>query len=319
MTDLQNIYFKMLRIRRVEQEIARRYPEQQMRTPVHLSIGQEASAVGVSEFLNEKDLVVSTHRSHAHYLAKGGSLRGLISELYGKRSGCSRGIGGSMHLIDRSVGFMGSTSIVGGTIPVGAGLAFSKRIKNEDGVVIIYIGDAAVEEGVFHETANFVGLHKLPVVFVLENNLYSCYTHLNDRQPERSFQHLALAHGLSYVESCGNDVVEILKSIRNVFNLAPKGHPHLLVLNTYRHLEHCGPNNDDHLKYREPGEIKSWVLEKDPITLLEKELFRRGEWTTEFVDNLVIIDEEIRVEFEFAIKDEPLEMSALKDLEYAPY
>ncbi len=261
MTELQGLYFKMLRIRRVEEAIARRYPEQEMRCPVHLSIGQEAAAVGICHGLTKDDLMVSTHRSHAHYLAKGGSIVGLLGELYGKDVGCSRGFGGSMHLVANDVGFIGSTSIVGGTIPVGVGLAFAKKIRGESGRVIVCIGDAAIEEGVFHESANFASLHDLPVVFACENNLYSCYTHLRDRQPYRPFERIAEAHSLAYINIDGNNVGQVAGCI-------PKDltKPLFIELRTYRHLEHCGPNNDDHLGYRDVEETQLW-LDRDPLAV----------------------------------------------------
>jgi TPP-dependent pyruvate/acetoin dehydrogenase alpha subunit len=241
-----SLSFKMLRIRMIEEEIARRYPEGKMRCPVHLSIGQEAAAVGICAGLEKEDKMVSTHRGHAHYLAKGGSLKGLIGELYGKSSGCSKGNGGSMHLIDLSVNFFGSTSIVGGTIPVGVGLAFADRFKGSTAKTVICIGDAAIEEGVFHEAANFAGLHRLNVVFAVEHNQYSCYTHISKRQPKRlSFGDLARSHGLSFFQA-----TEPIESIEYRMKSALNAGPSLIEIPTWRHLEHCGPNNDDHLGYR---------------------------------------------------------------------
>lgn len=230
----------------IEEEIARRYPEGKMRCPVHLSIGQEAAAVGVSSVLSKDDKMVSTHRGHAHYLAKGGSLKGLIGELYGKSSGCSRGNGGSMHLIDLSVNFFGSTSIVGGTIPVGVGLSFADRLKGSNAKTVICIGDAAVEEGVFHEAANFAGLHKLNVLFAIENNQYSCYTHISKRQPLKlGFGKIARAHGLNFFHA-----TEGIDSIKYRTETALRELPAIIEIPTWRHLEHCGPNEDDHLNYR---------------------------------------------------------------------
>jgi pyruvate dehydrogenase E1 component alpha subunit len=238
----------------IEEEIAKRYKEQNMRCPVHLSVGQEAAAVGVCANLTSQDKMVSTHRGHAHYIAKGGSLKGLIGELYGKQSGCSRGNGGSMHLIDLSCGFYGSTSIVGGTIPVGVGLSFADRLKKSDAKTVVCLGDAAIEEGVFHEAANFASLHKLNVLFVLEDNKYSCYTHKSQRQPIRSFKKIAEAHSLFYRRT-DIDVEDIKeKTALSLQNL-----PALLVIPTWRHLQHCGPDNDDSLGYRELAMINFWL------------------------------------------------------------
>lgn len=225
----------MLRIRMIEESIAKRYPEGKMRTPVHLSIGQEAAAVGVCAALGPDDIVVSTHRSHAHYLAKGGDLNAFIAELHGKATGCSGGFGGSMHLVDRKCGFMGSTSIVAGTIPVGVGMAFAKQFKKEPGIVVIFHGDAAVEEGVWHESVNFAVLKKLPVLFVCENNGYSCYTPLKDRQPRENFRKLCFGHELPYLHAY--DGVDIIKSFASSLK---KEVPALLEIECRRYYEHCG-------------------------------------------------------------------------------
>lgn len=284
---MKNLYYEMLRIRRIEEEIAKRYGEGKMRCPIHLSIGQEAPAVGICSALGPEDLMVSTHRGHAHYLAKGGSLRGLLCELYGKADGCSRGQGGSMHLVDRSVGFCGSTSIVGGTIPIGVGLAFAKKLRRENGVVVVCIGDAGVEEGVFHESANFAGLHKLPVIFFVENNLYSCYTHISKRQPQRSLEKIADAHGLDYAQV----IDQSLEAISRFTKISKeKGHPALYAVDTYRHLEHCGPNNDDHLGYRDTLESTAW-RDMDPLKEYKK-------YVNEDEEQAIL--DEIHMEFEYA-------------------
>lgn len=294
------LYYKMLRIRLTEEEIASRYKEQEMRCPVHLSIGQEACAVGIAALLGKDDFMVSTHRGHAHYLAGGGSVVGLIGELYGKEIGCSRGMGGSMHLCDLDNNFFGSTSIVGGTIPVGVGLAFSKMIKNEPGAVVVCIGDAAIEQGVFHESANFAALHHLPVIFVCENNLYSCYTHIKNRQPQRPLFHVARGHALKYGQADGNDVLDIIDRLRWRFDSVRQGRGPLFVeLHTYRTLEHCGPNNDDILDYRTKDELAHWKS-KDPLPILKASMELRNQWTKEFEAELLCIREEIDLAFETA-------------------
>lgn len=315
MTKLQSLYLKMFRIRKIEEAIAAEYSRQEMRCPVHLSIGQEAAAVGIGESLGPDDLMVSTHRGHAHYLAKGGSLRGLLCELYGKAEGCGRGQGGSMHLVDWSCGFAGSTSIVGGTIPIGVGLAFAKKLKKEKGVVVVCIGDAAIEEGVFHESANFASLHDLPVVFVCENNLYSCYTHLHQRQPRRSMWNIANAHGISYLGCDGNDALQIHDWCRDHIALATKGKPYFIELSTYRYLEHCGPNSDDHLNYRPEKERDFW-FEKDPLGKTAHQLRAAGEWDG-LPDYFLKIEDEIQFEMNYARWAKPPEQNELGAYEYA--
>ena len=168
----------MLRIRLIEEGIADLYPEQEMRCPVHLCIGQEAIPVGVCSNLLREDIVMGNHRSHGHYLAKGGDLKAMMAEIYGKSTGCSKGIGGSMHLIDLSVSFLGTTPIVASIIPVAVGTAFASWLNNENRVTVIFLGRAATEEGVFTECLNFASLKKLPVVFISEDNFFSVYSPL---------------------------------------------------------------------------------------------------------------------------------------------
>ena len=172
---LLSFYKTMYRIRSVEEEISKRYSEGKMRCPTHLSIGQEAVPAAFSQIVSKKDYTVSSHRGHAHYLAKGGNLNSMIAEIYGKRSGCSNGKGGSMHLMDLSVNFMGTTAIVGNSIPIGVGLGLSAKTKKTKQISFIFFGDGAVEEGVFYESINFAATKKLPTIFVCENNLYSVY------------------------------------------------------------------------------------------------------------------------------------------------
>ena len=188
---------RMLLVRRVEEAIARHYPLQKMRCPVHLSIGQEAAAVGIAHALTSRDQAVSTHRSHAHYLAKGGDLDALIAELHGKATGCCGGRGGSMHLSDLDAGFLASTAIVGNSIPVGVGMALAQQLRQSGDLTCVFLGDGATEEGVFFESANFAAVRKLPVLFACENNLYSVYSPLSKRQPAgRSLTAFASAIGL---------------------------------------------------------------------------------------------------------------------------
>ena len=174
----------MRRIREVELRIAKEYPKQQIRCPVHLSVGQAAPSAALSLVVKKKDYLVSTHRGHAHYLAKGGDLNAMICELYGKGTGCSKGKGGSMHLIDTSVNFKGTSAIVGNSIPTGTGLALASKLNESGQVSIINFGDGAIEEGAFYESLNFACTKQLPAVYICENNFYSVYSPLNVRQPE---------------------------------------------------------------------------------------------------------------------------------------
>jgi 2-oxoisovalerate dehydrogenase E1 component len=269
-------YRQMQRIRRVEETVARRYGEWKMRCPVHLCIGEEAIAVGVSLALRRSDLVYSNHRAHGHYLAKGGDLSALIAEFHGKASGCAGGWGGSMHLIDIRAGFMGSTPIVGGTVPVAAGAAWANRLQAGDKVTVVYFGDGCFEEGVVHETMNFAALHRLPIVFVCENNDYSVYTHRRERQPDRPISVIAAAHGLAATTVDGNDVEAVFQAAQTAVDAARRGDgPQFIEAFTHRWLEHCGPNDDDDLAYRQSGELARW-LERCPVTAAASRLDELG-------------------------------------------
>ena len=268
---VESLYEELLKIRLIEEEISYRYSEEKMRCPTHIAIGQEAAAVGVCASLNKNDYAVSGHRAHHHYIAKGGNIKKLVAEIYGKETGCSGGKGGSMHLIDTNVGFMGSTAIVAGTIPVGVGLSFSQKLKHSENITCIFFGDAAIEEGVFYESVNFAILKNLPVLFVCENNQFSCFTHLSERQPQnRKIFEMVSGLGIDSSECDGNDVIAVQERTAQLVNKIKKGEgPKFLELHTYRWLEHCGPNYDDELGYRTTNDIKK-SRENDPIIILEK-------------------------------------------------
>ena len=206
----QSLLHGMQRIRLVEEKIAELYPEQEMRCPVHLCIGQEAIPVGVCANLKKTDTILGNHRSHGHYLAKGGDLKTMMAEIYGKATGCSGGKGGSMHLVDLSVNVLGTTPIVGSIIPIAVGAAFASSLKNENNVTLVFLGRAASEEGVFFESLNFAALKKLPIVFISEDNFFSVYSPLADRQPPaRDNASIAQALGISSAKEDGNDIQEV--------------------------------------------------------------------------------------------------------------
>ncbi len=271
---LRQLYLEMLRIRVIEEELVRRYSEQEMRCPVHFSIGQEAVAVGVCQALGSEDSVLSGHRSHAHYLALGGDLKRMICELYGKAAGCAGGKGGSMHLIDRSVNFLGSTSIVAGTLPVAVGVAFARKLKKSSGAVVMFFGDAATEEGLFYESANFAALHQLPILFICENNLYSVYSPLEVRQSPLRKNHL-LAESLGIQargDLDGNDVSAVYEEAGKAMDSLRSGTgPYFLEFNTYRWLEHCGPGYDNDIGYRTEAEFHDWK-QRDPLEIMGNRL-----------------------------------------------
>ena len=259
------------RIRAVEETIAKEYSNGEMRCPVHLSIGQELVSAVVGLNQQKQDTVVSSHRAHAHYLAKGGNLHRMIAEIYGKVTGCCKGRGGSMHLIDLEVGFLGSSAIVGNSIPIGVGSGLTHKLNKSDALSFIFLGDGAIEEGSFYESVNFSVVQELPTVYICENNLYSVYTGLNQRQPtERNIYEMVNGMGVKSVKIETINVLDCLNKTTEMIKLARASRkPVFIEYDTYRWLEHCGPNDDDYLGYRPQGELNKWK-EKDPVSNLGK-------------------------------------------------
>jgi pyruvate dehydrogenase E1 component alpha subunit len=298
----RKLFFQMLRIRMVEESIAERYSEQEMRCPVHLSIGQEAVAVGVCSALEPDDYLMSTHRAHAHYLAKGGDLKRMLAEIYGKAAGCSSGKGGSMHLVDLSVNMLGSTPIVGSSLPVAVGTAFGSWLEGRKRVTAVFFGEGATEEGVFFESLNFAALKRLPVVFVCENNQYSVYSPMSVRQsPARDRILLAKAHGMEGLKGDGNDVEGVFRLAGEAVERARQGQgPTFVELDTYRWREHCGPNYDNHIGYRTEAEFLEW-RKRCPVETYQARLIREGNLSDQDVaEAIAAIRQEISEAFDFA-------------------
>jgi TPP-dependent pyruvate/acetoin dehydrogenase alpha subunit len=294
------LYLSMLRIRRVEEAIAARYSQQKMRCPTHLSIGQEAVAVGVCSALDKLDKVYSSHRAHAHYLAKGGDLNMLLAELYGKKEGCTQGRGGSMHLCDLSVGFMASTAIVANSIPVAVGHALHLKSQGLPYIAVAFFGEGATEEGAFYEALNFAVVKSLPILFVCENNRYSVYSPLSVRQPQgRSIVNMVSAMGIEAHEIDGNNVAEVFEQVSTIKNqMITQAKPVLIECHTYRHREHCGPSEDDDLGYRPQYELDHW-LQRDPLNI-GIEMLKIDTTSTYFLAASAHIDTEIEDAFSFA-------------------
>lgn len=257
---------EMLRIRVAEEGLAELYKEQEMRTPTHFSIGQEAVAVGVCAALGNDDVAYSGHRCHAHYLAKGGDLAGMVAELYGKETGAARGRGGSVHLSAPSVGFIASSAILGQTMAVAVGSAWAFQMDGLRRVAVCFFGDGAAEEGIFHETLNFAVVKQVPVVFICENNLYSTHTPLDVRQP-RGIQiwERARTYQMPARLVDGNDVFAVRAAAQQAVDRARSGQgPSFLEFTTYRWREHVGPNWDYDAGYRSKAEVDAW-MERCPI------------------------------------------------------
>ena len=280
------IHKKIFLIRQTEEKIANEYSNQKMRCPVHLSIGQEVVPAVLSCFLNNQDFVVSTHRGHAHYIAKNGNLKKMIAEIYGKVTGCSKGNGGSMHLIDKSVGFYGTSAIVGNSIPIGVGLSFNLLKSKKKNLSVVYLGDGAVEEGSFYESLNLAAVKKLPTLFVCENNLYSVYSPLSVRQPKnRSVKKMVKSIGVESLENDGNDIKKVFNSCNIGINYVRNNRkPFFLFFNNYRWREHCGPNYDNHIGYRTEREFKNWK-KYDPL-LISYQLLKKFKISNKIIEKI---------------------------------
>lgn len=281
MENLIESYRKMFLIHSAEEQMAQHYVENKIFSIVHLYVGQEAIAVGVAANLTNEDKMIGNHRSHGHYLAKGGSLHGMVAEMLGKKTGCCRGKGGSMHMIDRSVNFIGSTPILGSAIGLAAGAAFAEKFQKTDNIVAVFLGDGASEEGVVYESINLASLFKLPLLVVVEDNNYSINSVKKDRRSE-GYDVPTIVRGLgaNYFKADGNDFfsvsqtcAEAIKSIRET-NL-----PSILHCSVFRHRSHSSPLYDDKDKtswYRDPNDTFENRLKACPVNKMKNELISRG-------------------------------------------
>ena len=256
----------MLRIRGTEERLADLALSGKIKTPIHLAIGQEAIPVGLSRHLKNTDVVFGGHRSHAQFLSKGGSLTGLVAEVLCRQTGVAGGRGGSMHLVDNECGFAGSVPLVGATIPLALGAAFECQYNQTQNVAVSYFGDGACEEGVLHETLNLASVMKLPLICVVENNLYSSHLDIQYRQPSAFVSRFADAHAVKNFVVDGNNVEEVGEVAKLAINNARKGDgPAFIEAITYRWRGHVGPDvNIDVGVRRSEQEINQW-MQRDPI------------------------------------------------------
>jgi pyruvate dehydrogenase E1 component alpha subunit len=285
---LLRLYSTMKRIRSFEEGIARLYPEKEIRCPVHLCIGQEAIPAGVCANLRKDDYVLSNHRGHGHLIAKGAGLRPIMAELFGRATGCSHGRGGSMHLIDIENNCPGTSAIVGGGMPIGAGIALASDMKGMGSVTVVFFGDGAFDQGSFHETMNFAGLKRLPLVLVCENNLYATNSRQEARHSNCDIAGSAKAYGFKGECIDGNDAVEVyLRSMEAVRTAREGKGPTLIEARTYRWLGHVGCETDFQKGLRPEDELGRW-MDKCPIKRLKQRLLDdsvAGEAEIEAIDN----------------------------------
>lgn len=296
-TLLRAMYVTMIRIRVFEELVADLVEAGEIKTPCHLYIGQEAIATGVCAALEREDYVWGGHRSHGHYLAKGGDLRGMMAELYGKATGCSGGRGGSMHLVAPEVGILGTVPLVAATIPLAVGAGLSSKLRDDGRVSVSFFGDGATEEGHFHESVNLAALYRLPVIFVCENNFYSSHMQLLERRVEDNIYKAGEVHGMPGIPLDGNDVIVVYRATVEAVARARNGSgPTLLECRTYRWRGHVGPVWDMDVGVKRKDELKEW-LPKDPVARARTCLIELGAAKGE----LDRIEQRIRAEVEEAV------------------
>lgn len=272
----------MKRIRLCEESLIKPITEDRIKCPVHLYSGQEAIATGVCSALQKEDFLFGNHRSHGHFLAKGGSMSALMSEIYGKEAGCSSGRGGSMHLIDPENGIIGVTPIVTGSVSLALGAALATKIRKNRNVTVSFFGDGATGEGGLFESLNFAALKKLPLIFVCENNLYSTHLPVSQIRVDRKISEIALPFNIKAFTSDGNDVLNVYKIAKKAVTLCRSGRgPVFLEFVTFRLRGHVGPSDTiqgSHKDIRPKDQIAEWK-KRDPILLFKEFLLENQHFT----------------------------------------
>ena len=296
----------MVRIRVCEESLVEPILEGKIKCPVHLYSGQEAIAAGVCAVLKKEDYVFGTHRSHGHYLAKGGGLRELIAEIFCKETGCSRGRGGSMHVCAPEIGMVGSAPIVAGTISLALGAALASKIRKEKRVTVSFFGDGATGEGVLYESLNFAALKKLPIVFACENNLYSTHMAIKECRPENNIFKIGIPFCIVSYRVNGNDVLSVYEIAKEAISICRSGRgPVLIEFMTYRLRGHVGPDDNiqgNHTDIRPKEEVEKW-RRKDPIKNLEKYLVKNRIFKKEKLERINHeVEEEVRLAHDYAKK-----------------
>ncbi len=301
-----NLYRTMVRIRACEESFVDPILRREILCPVHLCTGQEAVAAGVCAALAREDYIFGNHRSHGHYLAKGGGMRELVAEVYCRETGCSRGRGGSMHLVDPSVGMMGSAPIVAGTVSLALGAALASKIRGDGRIAVSFFGDGATGEGVLCEALNFAALEKLPLLFVCENNLYSTHMPIDEIRVSRRIFELGIPFGVSSRRIDGNDALAVHDAARKAVDRCRGGKgPFFLECETYRMRGHVGPDDNvqgTHTDIRPPAEIERW-RRKDPVRRMERHILKnRIASRAELAEIRARAEEEVREAHDFALR-----------------
>lgn len=274
--NLVKMYQTMLRIRKFEEKVGDLVSKGEIKTPCHLYIGEEAVAVGVCSALEKEDFVFGNHRSHGHYIAKGGDIKKLMAEIFCKKGGCSKGKGGSMHIVAPEIGLLGTPPIVAASIPIAVGAALSSTLREENQVAVSFFGDGATNEGAFYESLNFASLKKLPVIFVCENNQYSTHLPISKTLADTNIAKKAEIFDMPGFQIDGNNVIEVFQTAKKAIERALQGKgPTLIECLTYRWCGHVGPNLDLDKGLRSKEELDSWIG-RCPIKMLEELLTKQG-------------------------------------------
>ena len=267
---------RMVLIRRAEEQVGELVTRREARCPCHLAIGQEACAVGVAAAFRPGDRAFGAHRSHGHYLALGGDIDAMFAEILGKATGCSGGMGGSMHLVAPEQGLLGTVPIVSTTIPMAVGAGLAAQLEGSTAIAVAFFGDGATEEGAFHEAMNLAAIRKVPVVFACENNLFSSHLHISLRQPADCLARYAAAHCVAYEVLDGNDVCAVSEAaLRGAARARAAGGPTFLEMVTYRWRGHVGPSEDIDVGVKRSDELVHWK-QRDPIRRLREAMIDAG-------------------------------------------
>ncbi len=306
---LESLYRTMIRIRLCEESFIEPILKGEVRCPCHLYTGEEAIAAGLCASLTERDYIFGNHRSHGHYLAKGGSLNELVAEIYCREDGCARGRGGSMHLVDPSVGMMGAAPIVAGTISLALGAAIASSIRGEDTVTVSFFGDGASGEGVLYESMNYAALKKLPIIFACENNLYATHMPIRECRINENIYRIAEPFCIETYIVDGNDVLDVYEKGKKAVAKCRKGNgPVFMEFKTYRFRGHVGPDDNiqgSHTDIRPQKEVNKW-LRKDPIKRFEKYLLKSGTLNRKALKEIrTQVEEEIAAAHRFAKNSPP--------------
>ncbi len=287
---LTEMYRLMLRVRLFEEAVARLLREGHILGVVHLSAGQEAVAVGACSAVGPQDWITSTHRGHGHLIAKGGDIRRMFAELFGRADGYCRGKGGSMHIADLDLGMLGANGIVGAGLPIAVGAAFASKYRDKGEVCLSFFGDGATNQGTFHEALNLAAILKLPAIFICENNLYGEWTRQDRHQAIRDVADRGAAYGIPGRVSDGMDVLAVHEMVTGAVERARRGEgPSLLEFKTYRYFDHVGAS--DGTQARPSEELEEW-RSRDPIPLFRRRLIQEKVLTEDQADAIGREEEE---------------------------